>query len=360
MPRAEPQASDEEGEGGDRASALSLVAGSTRRSALRLREQGRRGAHWLKGVCTCRCSPAASGLTILGLLALIAGLIVAMHALAGPGSWLGPPPPPPPPCGTWPDYRPCSRCLHGANASLRHIVRAGETCETIAKQHAVPQFDLFIRNRSLGCCEAGDGGVQPTDRVDLCNAPTPAQWRSEGHPRKPPETGVVLSFLGMQPQARRGKSLPPPHHLSPSVNVAVLYSVIDTDSRGHFQINRKFTGNCSTFVDPTMAQRHDGAREDDRVWLASLDIDAGKWSGIAEEQWGQTAAASLFEIILRYRLDGIDVNIEYPRSSFGKYICSMFKHLREIDPGMITTLTPWGARWSSMCKPREGRKSPCC
>ena len=126
------------------------------------------------------------------------------------------------------------------------------------------------------------------------------------------------------------------------------------------QINRKFTGNCSTFVDPTMAQRHDGAREDDRVWLASLDIDAGKWSGIAEEQWGQTAAASLFEIILRYRLDGIDVNIEYSRSSFGKYICSMFKHLREIDPGMITTLTPWGARWGSMCKPHEGRKSPCC
>ena len=34
------------------------------------------------------------------------------------------------------------------------------------------------------------------------------------------------------------------------------------------------------------------------------------------------------------------------RSNFGPNMCAMFKYLRAIDPGMITTLTPWGQRWS--------------
>ena len=98
-----------------------------------------------------------------------------------------------------------------------------------------------------------------------------------------------------------------------------------------------------------MVERHDGGAQDTRVWLASLDIAAGNWNvngAITPDQWGTNAAASLEKIILRYRLDGIDVNIEMGRTNFGLYMCAMFKHLRAIDPKMITTLTPWGQRWS--------------
>lgn len=322
----------------------SSAAGSVRL----LKEQTVKGAHWLKGVCTCRCSPLASGVVVFGLFGILASSTVVSHELAGMLRAKAPPPPPVP-CGTWPDYRPCGSCLYGANASLRYRVRPGDTCETIGKRFGVPQFDIFIRNRSIGCCEAGDGGVRPTDLVDMCNAPTREQWRAAGHPHSAPEK-VLLSFLGMQPKAHgSSRSLPPPDHLSVSINVAVLYSVIDSDSLGTFRVSDKFTGNCSASIDPMVAARHDHGTNDHRVWLASLDTSAGKWNGaISAEQWGKNAAQSLEQIILRYRLDGIDVNIEATRNDFGAHICSMFRSLREIDPGMITTVTPWGARWSSM------------
>ena len=334
---------------GARSSGKSSFSSRASGSVRVLREQTAKGAHWLKGVCTCRCSPLASGLIVLGVFTMLATSTVVSHELAGMLR-VKAPPSPPVPCGTWPDYRPCKRCAYGANASLRYRVQPGDTCESIGKLFGVPQFDIFIRNRSMGCCEAGDGGVRPTDLVDMCNPPTREQWREAGHPRTAPENGMILSFLGMQPQAHGFKSLPPPRHLSRSINVAVLYSVIDTDNSGTFRVSPKFTGNCTTFIDPTTGARHDGDDPDERVWLASLDIYAGLWdagkSPISAEQWGINAARSLEQIILRYRLDGIDVNIEAQRSHFGAHICAMFRGLREIDPGMITTLTPWGRRWA--------------
>ena len=274
---------------GERASALALsqrASDFAQGSVRKLKAKGVQGAHWLKDVCTCRCSPLASLVIVLGVFGCMGGGVVVSHVASGKFHLRGPPAPPPLPCGSWPTFVPCSACVHGANASRRHRVMPGETCETIGKLYGVPQFDLFIRNRSIGCCEAGDGGVRPTDLVDLCNMPTREQWRAEGHPRAAPDTGVVLSFLGMQPASHRtGKSLPPPKHLSPAINVAVLYSgkytscafwahsdrwlciiaVIDVGSTGNFRISPQFTGNCTTFIDPTMEERHDEGAQDTRV-----------------------------------------------------------------------------------------------
>ena len=358
MPRAEPHADGHDelllppATEGSRSSRLTeqsirsarFVKEQSIRGAHWSKEQGIRGAHWLKGVCTCRCSPLASGLIVFGVFAMLATLTVVSHTFARHWQYQAPPAPPEP-CGTWPHFNPCGSCIYGANASLRYVVKEGDTCETIGKRFGVPQFDIFIRNTSLGCCESA---VRTTDVVDLCNMPTREQWREAGHPRIPPETGVLASFVGMQPQAHRTPhSLPPPDHLSPSINTAILYSVIDIDNRGTFRMSPQFTGNCTTFIDPTMTERHDMGAQDNRVWMASLDIYAGNWNNaIPAEQWGMNAARTLEKIILRYRLDGIDVNIEASRSNFGPHICAMFKHLRSIDPGMLTTLTPWGQRWS--------------
>lgn len=187
------------------------ASGFAQGSVRKFKEKGTQGADWLRGVCTCRCSPQASLVIVLAVFGCMVGGVVVSHVASGKFRLRGPPPPPPLPCGSWPTFEPCSSCIHGANASVRHRVMPGETCETIGNLYGVPQFDLFIRNRSIGCCEAGDGGVRPTDLVDLCNMPTREQWRAEGHPRVAPDTGVVLSFLGMQPAAHRiGKSLPPP------------------------------------------------------------------------------------------------------------------------------------------------------
>jgi len=37
--------------------------------------------------------------------------------------------------------------------------------------------------------------VEVTDIVDICNSPTLAQWKAEGHPHKAPEK-VVFSYIG--------------------------------------------------------------------------------------------------------------------------------------------------------------------
>jgi hypothetical protein len=64
-------------------------------------------------------------------------------------------------------------------------------------------------------------------------------------------------------------------------------------------------------------------------------------SDISAEEWGQNAAISLEKIILRYRLDGLDFNIEGNKREFGVYICSLFRHLNaRMGPGLIYTLTP--------------------
>jgi hypothetical protein len=51
---------------------------------------------------------------------------------------------------------------------------------------------------------------------------------------------------------------------------------------------------------------------------------------------------SLGAVILRYRLDGLDINIEKPRKNFGLYVCSLIRHLKDwLDaPDLVITVTP--------------------
>ena len=128
--------------------------------------------------------------------------------------------------------------------------------------------------------------------------------------------------------------------------------------------------NCSVGVNPSVAGRgKTGAGEIDekRLWLLSLlplnDAhgfrDNGNWglrgggTTLTPEAWGANAAESLEKIILRYRLDGMDLNIEQQRSKFAKYICSMFRHLNaRMGPfppgrGLTFTGTPYSQIWQS-------------
>ena len=70
---------------------------------------------------------------------------------------------------------------------------------------------------------------------------------------------------------------------------------------------------------------------------------------LSADEWGRNAAASLGSIILRYRLDGIDINIENGGGSpamrgssveFGNYICAMLLHLQtQLSTDIVTSLT---------------------
>jgi hypothetical protein len=92
------------------------------------------------------------------------------------------------------------------------------------------------------------------------------------------------------------------------------------------------------------------------LWLLSLlplnDAhgirDNGNWGGhITPDEWGKNAAESLEKIILRYRLDGMDLNIEKARSQFAQYICSMFRQLNErMGGGLTFTGTPYSHSWA--------------
>ena len=61
---------------------------------------------------------------------------------------------------------------------------------------------------------------------------------------------------------------------------------------------------------------------------SSWNTNSGRWSG-SSTSWDIGAADSLAEIILRWRLDGIDVNIESRRSNFPQHMCNVFQLLRE-------------------------------
>ena len=316
---------------------------------------GRSSQSAAESVCTCRCSSKASGMVVFGIFALVATSTVAFHSAGG---WTSPPPQPwidlptVVQCGTWPDYIPCRQCLYGADPAKRYRVQPGDKCADLSKKLGVPQFDLLIRNRSLSCCEMPN--PMPGELIDVCDAPTREQWKADGHPRRPPSTGVVASFLGSASHGFVG--LPPGEHLPDSMNVVMLFPTNDVDSKGNFQVDPKFASQCDTLIDPTRPQRHDsrhnGDFEDERVWQFSLGTGAGRWStSIPADDWGKSGAAALEKIILRYRLDGIDVNIESPRSPFANYMCALFKHLKEIDPDLVITVTPYQGTWSRAYKP---------
>ena len=273
---------------------------------------------------------------VLGIALLVGSSRELAHAPTPPT--VDPVPPPPPPCGVWPYDNPCGGCVFGVQKTLS--VGTSDTCASLAQSLDVPQFDLFNRNRSASCCQQSN--ISVGDRIDVCLAPSREQWRKAGYPRRPPERDVVLSFLGAQP-----KGYSPPSQLPSSVNVVALYPVDDRGSTsGDFKVANTFSGVCSTGLNPSFEGRTTGSDSDvSRLWLFSLNTDAGNWdSHISPEKWGLNAAKSLENVILRYRLDGIDVNIEASRSRFGLMICSMFRHLRaRMGMDLTLTLTPWRA-----------------
>eukprot|EP01047_Picozoa_sp_COSAG01_P026727 COSAG01_NODE_1732_length_9368_cov_13.977452_2_plen_427_part_00 len=302
-----------------------------------------------------------------------AARVLAWHEPIPPTA---PPPPPPPPCGVWPYTDPCGQCIYGNmrrhNGSvLRHRIAAGETCESIGKLYGVPAFDLFNRNKSAGCCQLLSGAnTSATDVLDVCAPPTLLQWRAAGHPRQPPQRNVIMTYIGSAPNG-----LSPPLQLPRTVNVVALGPVDDlppphgpaaTAYQGIFRVSPTFTGNCSAHVDPTQTWRGHFAHDPDnrRVWLATMVPnygyltgvkDSGNWhnpSGVSlsPDEWGRNAAESLGKIILRYRLDGIDVNIErgapsmQPGTSsavdFGRYICAMVRYLKmQLGASLVTSFT---------------------
>ena len=261
--------------------------------------------------------------------------------------------------------------------AIRHRVAKGESCESIGKLHGVPQFDLFNRNKSGGCCQLGDYNTSLSDILDLCAAPTLEQWRAEGHPRQP-LSPAVMSYVGAM-------KTPAPESFPRSVNVVALGPVDDlppphgpqaTAHQGVFRISPSFTGNCSAQVDPTRRARgwgvvgnrmREGA-DSSRVWLASMvpnyglqhtgTIDNGNWAGgkLSPAEWGKNASESLGRIILRYRLDGIDINIEAgspaitARNSevaFGRYICALVGQLKaDFGVGLVTSFTFYAGTFS--------------
>lgn len=146
--------------------------------------------------------------------------------------------------------------------------------------------------------------------------------------------------------------------LPASINVVYLGGVEDsTSATGQFSLGVKrgtcgsLADNCSAMVDPMLEGRRDIAGGGTRVWLGSLLPLEGcsisqqcNWGRghLTPEEWGSNAAESLERIMLRYRMDGLDFNIEGgSHPNFGGYICSMFKHLeRRMGPGLVYTLTP--------------------
>lgn len=283
-----------------------------------------------------------------------------------------PVPPPPKRCGVWPDFLPCGRCAYGhmrwPNGSvMRHRVAEGETCETIGRLYNVPAFDIYNRNKSMGCCALGDSNTSVTDVLDFCAPPSLLQWSAAGHPRQPAATGVIKSYIGTG-----SMGLLPPTSVPRSVNVVALGPVDDlpppngpaeTAHKGVFRVSPTFTGNCSAQIDPTQSVRGTSESDPDRtrVWLATmvpnygfkqLPNDNGNWGGggLSADEWGRNAAVSLGRIILRYRLDGIDINIENGQGSpairssspveFGNYICAMLLHLQtQLSKDIVTSLT---------------------
>ena len=74
--------------------------------------------------------------------------------------------------------------------------------------------------------------------------------------------------------------------------------------------------------------------------------DGNQWPYTVEpEVWGANAAASLKQLILRYRLDGIDVDFEDAHANpdvFTSAMCSLFRRLKQQLPGAIVSAAFYG------------------
>ncbi len=370
-----------------------------------------RGRRVLAAGC-CGDSQRA-GVVVLAVFAAMTGVTFVSHELADT-SYTAAPPPPPTPCGTWDDHlgpgdHPCGKCLYGVEVS-RYKVLADDLsgphtsgpCDTLAARFGVPQFEIFNRNKSTTCCQ--NPNLEVDDLIDICKPPTVEQWRAEGHPRKAPEK-VIFSYIGSvggalapmptwggtcsntdaacinDADCHNGGTCDNDKPLPDSINVAAIGPVDDTtNNQGIFRITPPtngiggFAGNCSVQVDPQRAGR--GVGDDAasrRVWVGTLlplqpgFHDNGNWckglrrrrsasrcdGALSPEEWGKNAAESLEKVFLRYRLDGLDMNIEVAPDNpspteFANYICAMWRQLdARMGPGLTLTVTPYSLSWQA-------------
>ena len=251
----------------------------------------------VKGFGSCRCSTTQSATVVCGVVLALAGTVIMLERLAAVHRE-----PATPECGVWPDFRPCTHCIYGTMRPP-HSVTAEDTCDSIAQQYGVPQFDLFNRNKSRPCCHvdcgpfgdkcAVDTVIAATDIIDICCPPTIEQWNRAGHPQRVPDK-IVATFIGATPSGIRA-----PLALPEAINVGYLFETSDNNGHtGEFTVGGQFTDGSSTVcaaqVDPTQPHRGPSADSSDgrRLWTFSWGTSSGRWSGSHPEEWAEGAAVS--------------------------------------------------------------------
>ena len=322
-----------------------------------------RAKHEVGMTCSCRCNAAASAVCLAVLVASVTLLIQVAHPKTPTGD---------------------ERCLYGV-AEVRSKVQAGDSCASLSAAHGVPMFDVVDRNRSKSCCE--DPDIAAKDVIVYCKPPTRNPTRVADEelpgwtPRGMPHGKVVMTYVGGIGYINR-VHYPTPEELPPSVNIAALAFAEDADGKGNFEMGvhpgcgpphggtpcevyqgTGFDGDCALHINPSEDAAHarghgEHARQIDaeRRWLVSIvPRDGNQWPGPAQhgqncsdripECWGENAAASLERIILRYRLDGIDVDFEDAKANpvtFSAAMCSLFSNLRRRLPGVIISAAFYG------------------
>ena len=279
---------------------------------------------------TCRCGAASSSGCVLLFAVCITLLVVTVHRAA---------------LGVTNHHR----CLAGPASTYK--VKAGDSCASIAAAHRVPLFDVVDRNKTKSCCEfRADKGekdltIDKTDVIELCNVPSAENghpWVARGLPGKEENRRdkIVMTYIGGIGYINK-VAYPVPTALPAGVNVVALAFAEDADGEGHFEMGvhpvckqpdctvgqgTGFDGDCATHVDPSALfdGRGHGERmreaDQKRRWLVSIvPRNGNEWpyfpgwkpedhGGVeSTAEWGNNAFESLKEIILRYRLDGIDV-----------------------------------------------------
>jgi hypothetical protein len=287
---------------------------------------------------TCRCGELASTTCVAALVGGIVLLVVLMHRAIVPER--------------------THRCLAGVAKTYK--VKPGDSCGSISRDQHVPMFDIVDQNKSRSCCEYE--GIDKGDLIELCNVPSQATWQARGLPKEK----IVMTYLGGIGYIN-SVEYPPPKELPKSVNVVALAFAEDADGKGRFEMDvqagcvqpectlRQGTGfdaDCAAQIDPSVRERGHGETmkkaDKNRRWLVSIvPRDGNQWPyTITPEEWGANAAASLKEIILRYRLDGVDVDFEDSGANptvFTTGMCSLFRHLKaDLGPKVIISAAFYG------------------
>jgi hypothetical protein len=199
----------------------------------------------MRGCGSCRCTPVASTLCTAIVLAAVASTVLVVEHNTAPHRRKAAEQ-----CGVWPKYLPCGYCTWGTMRPP-HRVGAGDTCDSLAQQYGVPQFDLYNRNRSMSCCQ--NATIAISELVEICRPPTVAQWRAAGHPRAlPPPGKLTATYVGAMVQPGTTHGL---RELPDYINVAYLGGVDDsTNTRGEFSLGVKRSTACGSLTDNCSAR----------------------------------------------------------------------------------------------------------